>query len=184
MRWRVISLQAVLVVVLSFVTGFLFWGASFAQGTVHDQLATQHIAFPPASVLAAREYNSVLEIRGFAGQQVVNGEQARVYANDFIQVHMNAMTPYNTYAAASAAYLKNPTDTKLAALRNTLFMGTMLRTSLLNAHGWWTVGEYAFYAAIALLIATLVVLATLLFELVRLRKPASDEIVVTRPAYA
>src|SRR5579871_3534542 len=56
MRWRIISLQAVLILVLGFVTGFLFWGASFANSTVHDQLAAQNITFPPASVLAAPEY--------------------------------------------------------------------------------------------------------------------------------
>src|SRR5579872_476757 len=166
LRWRIIALQGVLVVVFAFITGFAFWGASFAQSTVRDQLSSQHIVFPPAAVLAAPEYPA--EIHAYAGQQVVNGDQARVYANDFIAVHIDAMKPYNTYAAASTAAQANPTDTALAAQVNTLFKGTMLRTSLLNAYGWWTVGVYALYAAIGMLIATLLVFAALLFELAQL----------------
>ena len=184
MRWRIIALQGVLVIVFGFITAFAFWGASFAQTTVKDQLTSQHIVFPPAAVLAAKEYDSNSEIRNFAGQQVVNGDQARVYANDFIQVHLNAMKPYNTYAAASTAALANPSDTKLQGIVNTLFKGTMLRTSLLNAYGWWTVGTYAFYAAIGLLIATIVIFGALIFELAQLRRPALDKVVVTKPVYA
>lgn len=188
MRWRIIALQGVLVIVLGFITGFAFWGASFAQGTVHDQLASQNIKFPAASVLADKEYNGVPEIRNYANQQVVNGDQARVYANDFLGVHLNAMKPYNTYAAASTALQTMPkTDpnyTTISNLRQTLFMGTMLRTSLLNAYGWWTVGVYAFYAAIGLLIATIAIFGALVFELAQLRKPALDKVVVTKPVYA
>jgi len=188
LRWRIIALQGVLVIVLAFITGFAFWGASFAQSTVHDQLASQHIVFPPAAVLAVHEYDNNAEIRNFAGQQVVNGDQARVYANDFLGVHLNAMKPYNTYAAASTALQTlpktDPSYTTISNLRQTLFMGTMLRTSLLNAYGWWTVGVYAFYAAIGLLIATIAIFGALLFELAQLRKPALDKVVVTKPAYA
>ncbi len=187
MRWRIIALQGVLVIVLGFITAFAFWGASFAQGTVRDQLKTQNINFPALSALqvktatGAREYPA--EIDQYAGQQVLNGDQARVYANDYIQVHMNAMTP-NTYAAASTASRADPTNTKLSALVDTLFKGTMLRTSLLNAYGWWTVGVYAFYAAIGLLIATIAIFGALVFELAQLRKPALDKVVVTKPVYA
>lgn len=184
MRWRIIALQGVLVIVLGFVTGLLFWGANFANSTVHDQLAAQSISFPPAAVLASHEYDSNAEIRSYAGQQVLNGDQARVYANDFIAVHLHAMKPYNTYAAASTAAMANPGDTKLQGLVNTLFKGTMLRASLLNAYGWWTVGQYVSYAAIGLLIATVVVFGALVFEVAQLRKPALDEMVVTKPAYA
>jgi hypothetical protein len=188
MRWRIIALQGVLVIVLGFITGFAFWGASFAQTTVHDQLISQGIKFPAASVLADKEYNGVSEIRNYANQQVVNGDQARVYANDYLGVHLAAMKPYNTYAAASTALQTmkktDPNYTTISNLRQTLFMGTMLRTSLLNAYGWWTVGVYAFYAAIGLLIATIVIFGALLFELAQLRKPALDKVVVTKPVYA
>ncbi|TMC12699.1 MAG: hypothetical protein E6J29_07980 [Chloroflexi bacterium] len=54
---------------------------------------------------------------------------------------------------------------KLNAAKQTLFMGEMLRTSLLNAYAWWTVGVFAGYAAWGLLIATLAVFGAFAFEL-------------------
>ncbi|HEY2599231.1 MAG TPA: hypothetical protein VGJ79_12215, partial [Candidatus Dormibacteraeota bacterium] len=47
----------------------------------------------------------------------------------------------------------------------TLFQGEMLRGTLLNSWGWWTVGVYTMYAAVGLLIAALVALGALVFEL-------------------
>lgn len=179
-RWRVITLQVVIVLVLGFLTGFLFWGTSFANGMVRDQLASQHIAFPSARVLSAPEYPA--EIHLYAGQQVVNGDQARVYANDFIAVHLKAMKPYNTYAAASAAAVADPKNAQLQGLVNTLFKGTMLRATLLNAYGWWQVGEYALYAAIGLLVATIGVLGALAFELMQLHRPARHKVILRATA--
>ena len=188
LRWRIISLQTILVLVLAFVTGFLFWASSFVTAQIHDQLVPQAIKFPAASVLADKEYNNVSEIRQYAGQTVDNGEKARVYANDFIGVHIAAMKPYNTYAAASSALQtmdkKSAEYTTVSAQRNTLFMGTMLRTSLLNAYAWGQVAFYAFWAAIGLLIATIAVAGALAFELLQLRKPAIDKVVVRQPATA
>jgi len=53
----------------------------------------------------------------------------------------------------------------LAGQKATLFQGEMLRGTLLNSWGWWTVGVYTTYAAIGLMIAALVVLGALVFEL-------------------
>ncbi len=47
----------------------------------------------------------------------------------------------------------------------TVFEGTTLRSMLLNAYGWWTVGTYALYAAIGLTIAAGLVVLSLVFEL-------------------
>src|SRR5262245_55879807 len=35
LRWRIVALQVVLVLVLGFCTGLLFWGSSFVNGMVH-----------------------------------------------------------------------------------------------------------------------------------------------------
>jgi hypothetical protein len=53
----------------------------------------------------------------------------------------------------------------LAGQKTTLFMGEMLRGTLLNSWGWWTLGTYTTYGAIGLMIAALVVLGALVFEL-------------------
>ena len=85
------------------------------------------------------------------------GEQAQVYANHFIGVHLQEIAGGQTYAQVSAKAQANPTDTKLAGQVQTLFRGETLRGLLLNAYGWWTIGTYALYAAIGLAVAAFAV---------------------------
>jgi hypothetical protein len=68
-------------------------------------------------------------------------------------------------------------QSKVATLngqRDTLFKGEMLRGTLLNSWGWWTVGSYTTFAGIGLMIAALGVLGALVFELlIAVRRPES-----------
>jgi hypothetical protein len=69
-----------------------------------------------------------------------------------------------TYAQASAQARANPTNAKDAALVQTVFQGTMLRGSLLQAWGWGQVGDYAALGSWVLAVPALVTLPALLFE--------------------
>jgi len=183
MRWRIIPLQAVLVVVLGVVSGFLFWANSFTTSQVRDELVAQKIYFPGTDQIKAGgaldPAEFPLEIRQYAGQQVDTGDKARIYANDFIGIHLGKVANGQTYSQVSTAAQADPTNTKLAAQKATLFQGETLRSILLNAYGWWTMGVYAGYAAIAMVAATLAVLGALLFELaLAIRRPRT----VTAPA--
>ena len=177
LRWRVVSLQVILILVLAFCAGFLFWGSSFINGMVHDELAAQKIFFPPSSEIkpggALDPAVFSQEIRNYAGQQVDSGDKARVYANDFIAVHLNEVANGQTYSQVSAAAQKDPTNTTLAAQANTLFKGETLRGLLLNTYGWSQVAFFAFWAAIGLTIAAIVVVGTLVYELVTAPRGAS-----------
>jgi hypothetical protein len=166
LRRRVLLLQVGLIGIFSFCAGFLFWANSFSHNMVHDQLAAQLIYFPPAGspALNPQEFP---DLQQFAGQQVVNGDQAKAYADGFIGRHLEAVAGGQTYAQVSAKALANPTDQKLAAQVQTLFRGETLRGLLLNTYGWWQVGQYAFYAALGLLLAAFAVFGALLFELWR-----------------
>lgn len=166
MRWRVIVLQAGLVAVLAFLAGFAYWGHSFSDDMVHDQLAQQQIFFPEkgSEGFSPEEYPT---LQKYAGQQLLDGDQAQAYANDYIGHHLKTVANGMTYSQASTASRANPDDTKLAGQVQTLFRGETLRGLLLNAYGWWTVGQYALYAAIGLTIATGVVFVALLFEVWR-----------------
>jgi hypothetical protein len=165
MRWRIVTLQAVLVLVLGFCAGFLFWGSTFINGMIHDQLVAQKIYFPAAGspALSPSEYP---DLQQYAGQQVDNGEKAKAYANGFIGRHLEEVAGGRTYAEVSAAAQANPSDIRLAAQAQTLFRGETLRGLLLNAYGWSQVAMYAFYAGIGLAAAALVVLGAMIFELV------------------
>lgn len=177
LRWRIVTLQAIVVLVLGFCAGFLFWGSGFVNGMVHDQLVAQKISFPPASEIKAggaldpAEFSA--EIRAYAGQQLDTGDKARVYANDFIGVHLDKVANGLTYSQVSAKAQADPKNTTLANQANTLFKGETLRGLLLYAWGWSQVGLYAFYAAIGLTVATFAVFAALVFELFLAFRPAA-----------
>ena len=171
LRWRVLVLQVGLIGILSFVAGFLYWANSFTHNMERDQLSAQQIYFSPAGSkgMSAAEFPGLQQ---YGGQQLVNGVQAKAYADEFIGKHLEAVAGGQTYAQVSAASQANPTDAKLAAQVQTLFRGETLRGLLLNAYGWWQVGQYAFYAAIGLTLAAIAVFGALAFELVRWRLTA------------
>lgn len=164
LRWRIIILQVAMVAVFAFCAGFLFWAGNFTHNYVHDELSAQNIVFPVATspAIKALPVADANAMKQYAGQTMTNGNQAETYANHFIKVHLGEMGM--TYSQASAKALANPTNTKLQTLVATLFKGETLRGMLLNSWGWWTVGTYAFYAAIGMTIAAVAVFAALAFE--------------------
>jgi hypothetical protein len=89
----------------------------------------------------------------YAGQQVLTGEQARVYANDFIAVHLSEMPYGGVYSKVStAARAATPGSTQakqLSAVETTVFQGTTLRGLLLQAYAFGTIATLLFWGAIA-----------------------------------
>jgi hypothetical protein len=172
MRWRIFVLQIGLIGILGFVSGFAFWASSFATSTVHDQLAAQQIYFPAAgsAALTALPKTDDAAMTQYAGQELLTGQQASVYANNFINVHLGEIGGGKTYSQLSAEAMAAPTNTKLAATVDTIFKGTTLRSMLLNAYGWSEIGVFAGYAAVGLAVAAVAVLGAFLFEIVRWRR--------------
>lgn len=127
---------------LGAAAGSASWANSFSHNMERDQLGAQQIFFPAADskALPAAEFP---DLQQYGGQQVVNGDQAKAYADGFIGRHLQAIGNGQTYSQVSAASLANPTDPKLAAQVQTLFRGETLRGLLLNAYGWWQIGQYA-----------------------------------------
>lgn len=166
-RWRVIVLQVGLIGILGFCAGFLFWGNSFIHNQIQTELTTQQIFFPAANstAITALPADKQAAMNQYGGQQLTTGEQAQVYANNFIGVHLDEVAGGQTYAQMSAKAMAAPTDQKLAGQVATLFKGETLRGLLLNAYGWWTIGTYALYAAIGLAVAAFAVLVALAFEI-------------------
>ncbi len=193
-RWRIITLQSIMVLVLAGAAGFAFAMGSFTTTQIHDELTAQQISFPGTDQIktsgALDPAKFPQEIRDQAGKQVTDGNQARIYANDFVGEHLKSVAGGLTYstigskisAANAALAAASKTDPNYATLqanvatlngqRDTLFKGETLRSMLLNAYGWWTIGMYTTYAGIALMIVALGVLGALVFELfIAGRKP-------------
>jgi uncharacterized membrane protein (Fun14 family) len=186
-RWRIFVLQIGLIGILGFVSGFAFWGSNFATSTVHDQLAAQQIFFPAAGspAITLLPKSDAVAMTQYAGQELLTGQQAQVYANNFINVHLGEIAGGKTYSQLSTAAQAAPTDTKLAGQVATIFKGTTLRSMLLNAYGWGQIGQFAGYAAIGLMVATFAVIGAFLFEIFSLtaaRKKESPARVAPSPA--
>src|SRR5262249_39562189 len=100
MRWRIMTLQAVLVVVLAGGALFAYSLGTFTTGQIHDELVAQQIYFPGADQIktggALDPAEFPQEIRDQAGNQVTDGNQARIYANDFIAKHLEKVANGNT----------------------------------------------------------------------------------------
>jgi hypothetical protein len=167
LRWRVLVLQAGLIGILVFCAGFLVWGNSFIHNQITTELTAQQIYFPAANspAIAALPAADATAMNAYGGQQLTTGDQAKVYANSFINVHLSEVAGGLTYSQMSAKAQANPTDTKVAGQVATLFKGEMLRGTLLNSYGWWTIGTYALYAAIGLAVAGVVVLGAFALEI-------------------
>ncbi len=178
-RWRIISLQALLVIVLASASGFLFYEGSFVTNMVQTELVAQRITFPTTDQLAADTANKYSQaMHNYAGQSLDNGDKAKAYANDYINVHLQGVAGGKTYSEMSGLSRANPTDATMKAQVDTLFKGEMLRGTLLNSWGWWTMGVYSTYVGIGLLIAALAALSALVFELfVAGRKPETVKVV-------
>jgi hypothetical protein len=181
LRRRILILQVGLLGIFGFAAGFLFWTSSFIGGQVHDQLAQQQIFFPAAGSkgLDAATYPTLQQ---YGGQQLLTGDQAKAYANDFIGHHLDAVAGGKTYSQVSAIAQANPKDTVVAAQVQTLFRGETLRGLLLNAYGWGTIGVYALYAGIGLAVATFAVLLALIFELVVAPRSAREKVKALKPS--
>jgi hypothetical protein len=177
----------VIVVVLVVAGGLLTWGHSFASTNVRNQLAQQQISFPPQAAFAHPKAGTEItpsmipSVSQYAGQPLLTGQQAKVYANDFIAVHLSEMPYGGVYSKISAAAQKNKTSVALKTLEQTSFQGTTLRGLLLEAYGFSVIGTVMLFGAIAAFI-----LAAIMSVLVGLgiwharRTEAEEQVLVPR----
>lgn len=133
---------AALTIIMIVAGALLFWGYSFADNNVHDQLVQQRIEFPAASVLQ-KEPQAAKYLMQYAGQRLETGEQAYAYSEYYIKVHLADVAEGKTYSEVSTLSRANPSDTKLAGQVQTLFRGETLRGLLLNAYAFWQFGQLA-----------------------------------------
>lgn len=197
-------LQGVMTVVLAAGAIFAYSIGSFTTDQIKNELTGQQISFPTTAALAAdtrkAEYPS--ELNNYitdSGVQIDNGDKARVYANDYLGVHLKNTAGGLTYATVGTKVSQlqkqqatlSKDDPQYTALqtqittlngqRDTLFKGESLRSMLLNAYGWWTIGTYTTWASYVLALAALVVLGALVFEFLIATRKVEQAQAVTVP---
>jgi uncharacterized membrane protein YraQ (UPF0718 family) len=162
MRWRIIVLQVVAVLVFGFAAGGALYASNFINDQVHQQLAPEQIYFPANAAQGLPK-----DLTAYAGQQVLNGDQAHAYAEKFIGLHLQEIGQGHPYSYWSNQ-ARSATDPKVAAqdqaIADTLFKGDTLKSMLNTAWTFWVIGQIAFYAFIGLFIAAGIILVALVFE--------------------
>ncbi len=143
----------VLAGVLLLAGGLLQWGAGFASGTVHDQLVAQQISFPPAAAMADE---CLKPLSSWAGKTVDNAGAAQAYAA-MINCHMQtafagmSLPKQSTYASLSTALRSTDAASAegktLSSAVDLAFKGESLRSILLTAYAFGTIGAVAAVAA-------------------------------------
>jgi hypothetical protein len=154
-----ILLGAAMTVVLLEAGGLAFYGYHFATSSVKSELAQQQVYFPPKGSAAITTLPQVDQtaMNKYAGQQLLTGQQAKVYANNFINVHLSEIAGGKTYAQVSTLAMADPTNQKLQIQKATLFQGETLRGLLLGSgYAYWTFGMIALYVSILSFIGAVV----------------------------
>ena len=85
----------------------LSWTHNFVHNQVHDQLAAEKIFFPTAGTAAITSLPVAdgSSVSNYAGQQLLTGAQAEVFADHYIAVHLKAVGGGQTYAQLSTCLL-------------------------------------------------------------------------------
>jgi hypothetical protein len=168
----------VIAAILLVAGGLLLWGHNFVSDQVHTQLAAQKIYFPPAgsAPIKALPSTDAKAMTAYAGQLMTTGAQAQTYADHFIAVHLREIGGGKTYAQLATASLAQPKNAALAAQVQTVFRGETLRGLLLNAYGFWQMGQIMLIGAIVSFVgaALLLILAGLGFAHLRRVAPESE----------
>lgn len=181
---------AVVAIALLALGGAAIFGGSFALENVRDRLEPQNISFGADSDMTPAERAEVGE---FAGQKVDTGTEAEAYSR-YIGLHLAEIGGGKTYAElggplfALEAQIEEATaagentaamEGELAGLqgqRETVFKGETLRAILLNAYGWWMVGQITFFAGIGMVIAGLILAALVALGFRHARKATASSV--------
>ena len=166
----------VLAVAMLIGGGLLLWGHSFVTNEVHNQLAAQKIVFPANGnpELKALPASDAAAMSQYAGQLMTTGAQAQTYADHFIAVHLVKIGGGKTYSQLAAASMAQPNNTALAGQVQTVFRGETLRGMLLNAYGFWKMGQIMFIGAIVAFAAACVLLILSILGFVHMGRAAPE----------
>ena len=170
-----LALAAILLV----AGGLLAWGHAFTTNQVHTQLAAQKIVFPAANSpeIKALPKADAAAMKAYAGQTMTTGAQAQTYADHFIAVHLREIGGGLTYSQLSVKAMANPKNAALAGQVDAVFKGTALRGMLLNAYGFWKLGQIVFIGAIVAFAGAGLLLILSLFGVWHLRRvPETAEV--------
>ncbi len=154
--------------------GMLAWGHSFVTHEVRTQLVAQKIFFPAKNSpeVTSLPKADVAAMGKYAGQQLTTGAQAETWADHFIAVHLVKIGGGQTYSQLSGRALADPKNAALQGQVETVFRGETLRGMLLNAYGYWEIGQIMLWSAFIAFAAAAVMALFSVLGLAHLRRTA------------
>ncbi len=164
LRFRILTLQIVAFLVLGAASFVAFYASNFTTSEIHDQLAPQQIVFP-----ASAAQGLPADLQAYAGQQVLNGDQAHAYAEHFIALHLSTIGkghPYSYWSGLAISTQDPAAKAQAQGIADTLFKGETLRGLLNEAYAFSVFGAIAFFAGIGLAVAAVVALSALVYEII------------------
>lgn len=107
---------------------------------VNDELTEQRIFFPPAGNPAFNP-DVFPDAQKHAGKQVTDGELAKAYAEDFLDVQLRLVGNGKTTFEVGAALAGDPTNAALQQQQSTMFqLDTSKSLLLVGGYGAWSQG--------------------------------------------
>ena len=188
-RWRIIALQVVMVIILGGAAIMAYVGSNFSTDQIKAQLEPQKIMMPKGDSLQATitEINEkyadlkpyIAGLQKYEGQQVLTGDQAHVFAEGYLGLHVRDIDngkPYSVLSSEARAEKDPALKAKKDGMVQTAFRGETLKSMLNQAWAFSVFGQMALYASIALALVALIVLGALVFELFFAKKPLEEPV--------
>ncbi len=156
MTRKAIGITALIFALVLVVAGGLtLAGSRYIDSNVRDQLVSQKISFAPAG-----SPGLPADIQSYGGTSVTNGSEAKVFSDQYIQVHViesidaaaktdPRLAGLTTYSELSSLARTDPKGKDISGLVDSVYRGQMLRSSLLSAWGWGTMATIMFWVAIS-----------------------------------
>jgi ABC-type multidrug transport system fused ATPase/permease subunit len=174
-----------LAVVLLVAGALLTVASSFVNGQVASQLSAQKITMPTAQAYGNLPPADQAALAPYAGQEMTTGAQAEAFADHYIAAHLTALGGGKTYEEVSGEYIQLSKDPnadpaklkQLGDLRQTMFMGATLRSMLLTAYAFGTMGLIAAIAAGAAFVGAVVLLVLALLGFRHAKVATGDALV-------
>jgi hypothetical protein len=151
--YKVFAMLSGVVAVVLLALGYCAWSVGNTAVTmVNKDLTAEKIYFPPSGspMFSAEAFP---DAQKYAGMQVTDGELAKAYAEDFLDVQAELLSGGQTLSEVSAALAADPTNPALQQLQPTLFQIETSKGGLLaDAYGTWAQGKMMMNAGVAMLV--------------------------------
>lgn len=156
---------SLIVAVVLVILGAVVWKAGHKVVTSVDKSITdEKIYFPPEGAPGFTKETYPKAVK-YAGKQVTDGKMAKIFAEDYLGVQMNAVGGGKTGSEVSAMAAADPQNASLQQLQTVMFQMGTSKNLLLSANAGWAQGKIMKHIGLSMFVlaAVLIVIALVQF---------------------